>query len=74
MESPAVWRAATEMLDGETEVARVAGWAAAVWAAVTWQVVTCDGWEVTCCVAACSGCMEAACGWSIVCTVAAKLI
>lgn len=30
MESPAVWRAATEMLDGETEVATVVGWAAAV--------------------------------------------
>lgn len=72
MESPAVWRAATEMLDGETDVAAEVGWAAAVWAVVTFELLTCDGWQVTCGMAACNGWMEAACGCSIVCTVAAE--
>lgn len=65
MESPAVCRAATDMLDWETVVVGDVAWAAAIWAAVTWAEVTCMGCEVTCCTAACTGCMDAAWGWNI---------
>lgn len=67
MESPAVCSAAIDMLDWETGVVIGVACAAATWAAVTWLLVTCVGGDVTCCIAACTCCKDAAWGWNTVC-------
>lgn len=61
MESPAVWRAATDMLDCETVVVAGVGWAAA-----TCGVAVCVGCELTCCTADWTGCKEAVWCWNMV--------